>query len=406
MRRYAILATTFLASPALAQAEAPFCGGISAVGEWVGGSEAASDVATAPAAFQADGMVPIAGHLVRLFHLSEAADIRAEVAAEPAGDPYISIYDRAGTEVGADDDSGGDFAARVEMTLPAGTYCLAARSYESGVTQVAVRIGRAEHEAMTAGGDTVPPARVDLPTGPGCFSAETPSLGTDLEPGGLEATATGNAGEQPAYGFDLAAPATLSILATSELGDPLITLLAEDGTELAENDDFDGLNSRIDLIDPLPAGSYCIEVEDLNGAANAITVSLQDYDAAAARARRIAAAEIAPGPGDPAEIVELGDLTTLLLTDVTASADAIWLRFDAPQGGLLLAEARGDGADPVITLFDRVGRQVGYNDDGPNGLDSQLAARLFPGSYLMAVRLVDEGEARISVALERFVPAE
>ncbi|MEM8823816.1 MAG: ABC transporter substrate-binding protein [Pseudomonadota bacterium] len=405
MVRLALLATTLLAAPAYAQTDAPFCGGISLVGEWVGGSETGSDVTRANAAFDADGQIPIAGHLVRLFTLSDTTDIRAEVAAQPAGDPYISIYDRAGAEVATDDDSGGNFASRVETTLGAGTYCLAARSYESGLTDVAVRIGRLDHIALTEGGAPMPPARVEMPSGPGCFAADTPSLGSDLGPENLAASATGSVAERPAYGFELTEPAALSILAVSELGDPLITLLSEDGVELAENDDFDGLNSRIDMTAPLPAGSYCIEVEDLNGAANDITVSLQGYDPAQIRAQQIADADIAPTADDGVPIRDLGSLDNALLASVDATEEATWLRFDVPQGGLLLAEAAGNGADPTLTLFDRVGRQVGYNDDGPTGLDSQLAVRLFPGTYLMAVQLIAEGNAPIQVVLERYIPA-
>ncbi|MEM7644562.1 MAG: ABC transporter substrate-binding protein [Pseudomonadota bacterium] len=405
MIRRALLASTLLTAPAYAQDDAPFCGGISLVGEWVGGTQAESDISAAEAAFDGDGQVPIAGHMVRMFTLSEPADIRVEVAAVPAGDPYISVFDRDGAEVAADDDSGGDFASRIETALEPGTYCLAARSYESGVTDVAIRIGRADHAAMTEGGAPMPPARVDLPEGPGCFTADTPSLGSGLTAATVAASATGTVAERPAYGFDLTQPTSLSILATSEMGDPLIVLLDETGTELAENDDFDGLNSRIDMIDPLPAGSYCVEIEDLNGAANDITVSLQGYDPAEIRARRIDDAEIAPTAQDDVAIRDLGPLDSALLADVDASAAATWLRFQVPQGGLLLAEALGDGADPSLTLFDRVGRQVGYNDDGPTGLDSQMAVRLFPGTYLMAVRLITDGTSPVQVVLERFIPA-
>ncbi|MEM8850178.1 MAG: ABC transporter substrate-binding protein [Pseudomonadota bacterium] len=405
MIRRALLASTLLAAPAYAQSDAPFCGGISLVGEWIGGTEAESDVSAATSAFDGEGQVPIAGHMVRMFTLSEPADIRVEVAAIPAGDPYISVFDRDGTEVAADDDSGGDFASRVEAALDPGTYCLAARSYESGVTDVAVRIGRADHDAMTDGGAPMPPARVDLPDGPGCFTDDTPTLGTGLTAATMDTSASGTVAERPAYGFALAEPTSLSILATSDLGDPLIVLLDDDGNELAENDDFDGLNSRIDLTDPLPAGSYCVEIEDLNGAANEITVSLQGYDPAEIRARRIDDAEIAPTGQDEVAIRDLGPLDSALLADVNATGAATWLRFDVPQGGLLLAEAVGNGADPAITLFDRVGRQVGYNDDGPTGLDSQMAVRLFPGTYLMAVRLIADGNAPVQVVLERYIPA-
>ncbi|MGB3406806.1 MAG: ABC transporter substrate-binding protein [Jannaschia sp.] len=396
--------------PALAQA--PICGGISLVGEWVGGTEEASDITMAGAAFDADGQVPIAGHLVRMFTLSQPGDIRAEVAAVPAGDPYVSIYDESGTEVAADDDSGGDFAARVEASLPAGTYCLAARSYESGVTDVAVRIGRPSHEPLTTGGagQTDAPS-IGLPgEGAGCGDPGVTVIGRDLSmvDAGDGLTATGTAGRNPGFAFSLLDPMPLTITADSIDGDPLITLLDATGTSLGENDDFDGLNSRIDMVDALPAGEYCIALQDLNGEANDITVGLRAFDPAADRRRRLNAAEFAPTALDDVAITDLGVVQSTIVHDVTASGAAKWLRFDLPDGGLLVTEGIGSGdADPTLVLFDRVGRRVAENDDGPEGLDSFMATRLLPGSYLLAVRLVDQSASGpVRILLERFVPAQ
>ena len=55
----------------------------------------------------------------------------------------------------------------------------------------------------------------------------------------------------------------------------------------------------------------------------------------------------------------------------------------------------------------RLGRRVAENDDGPEGLDSFLVARLFAGSYTLALRLVDEGRpGTVRLLMERYVPAE
>ncbi|MCK0165975.1 hypothetical protein MWU52_00270 [Jannaschia sp. S6380] len=407
-RLLALSGLLFLAvTPALAQES--ICGGISLVGEWAGGAEDASDVATADAPFEMEGQVPIAGHLVRMFTLSAPAEIRIDVDALPAGDPYIAVYDAEGAEVAADDDSGSNFGSRVQTMLGAGTYCLAARSYDSGVTDVAAVIGRADHEFGPDPVPASPPATAPVTgSGAGCFGAGTARLADDLDAAGLEAqpSATATTAGVPAYDFTLAEAHPLSIIATSQAGDPLIRLVGGDGQILNENDDYDGLNARIDMADPVPAGEYCVEVEDLNGAGNDVTVTLAPFDPADDRARRLDMAEFAPTADDDVAITDLGTLDATLLHEVRASGAAQWFRVHLPEGGLLLVEAIGDGADPVVTLFDRVGRQIGMNDDGPDGLDSFLAMRLLPGDYTLALRLVD-GNARAPVRLlmERYVPA-
>ena len=401
------------AAPAYAQSDAPICGGISLVGEWVGGNEADSDLTAATTLFELEGEVPIAGHLVRMFTLSEPTDIRIDVAALPAGDPYISVYDAAGAEVAADDDSGGNFASRVEATLDAGTYCLAARSYESGITDISVRIGRFDHDF----GEDAPveaPSAPDLPAlplgnGAGCFRDDTARLADDVTPadmaGGLYATDTVSGA--PAYAFSLAEPTALSVTASSETGDPLIRLLDANGSVLGENDDFDGLDSRIDVTQALDPGEYCIEVEDLNGTENAIEIGLQAFDPAADRLRRLNAAEFAPTASDTVDVTDLGTIDTVFLQDVTATGDATWFRFTLPEGGLLVTEAIGDGTDPTLALFDRVGRRLAENDDGPEGLDSFLVTKLFPGTYTLALRLVDQGgSGNVRLLMERYVPAQ
>lgn len=393
-----------------AWAQSPICGGISVVGDWVGGSEAESDLTGADTIFEADGRVPIAGHLVRMFTLSRETEIRIEVAAEPAGDPYIAVYDAAGTEVAADDDGGDGFASRVETTLATGTYCLAARSYESGVTDVSVRIGLAsafdDQTAPRPAGDVSPPPVTD--GGAACFQSGMARLGDDLAPPDLTAglAADLTAGETPALGFSLSAGTSISITAESDGGDPLIRLRDANGAVLGENDDFEGLDARIDLTQPLSAGEYCIEIEDLNGPDNAIAVALLTFDAAADRLRRLDAAEFAPTDDDDVPITDLGELDTAVLREVQASGRATWFTFDLPGGGLVLTEAIGGGFDPAVILFDRVGRRVGENDDGPEGLDSFLAARLVPGRYTLAVRLIDESAGPIRLLMERYVPAQ
>lgn len=409
MRPLLIGTALLLAGAAPAAAQAPICGGISLVGAWIGGAEGASDITASREVVSLEGQVPIAGHMVRMFTLSQQAEIRIDVAALPAGDPYIAVYDAAGQEVAEDDDSGGDFASQVRTTLAPGTYCLAARSYESGVTDVAVRIG-----TVAAFGDDVPRAPVPAPPAPdagrggACFEDGMALLGAaPLDAGGLRAgqSLSLTSGQTPALGFSVADSGPLSITAESEGGDPLIRLLDRNGATLFENDDHEGLNSRIDIQGGLPDGPYCLEVEDLNGEGNTIDVAVTAFDPSADRLRRLNAAEYAPTGSDPVTVTDLGPLRSALVRDVAGSSAATWLAFDLPEGGLLLAEAIGTEVDSMITLFDRAGRRVAENDDGPDGLDSFLATRLLPGRYTVAVRTVDDRSGPIRILLERYIPA-
>lgn len=397
-----------LAAPAAAQA--PSCGGIGVVGAWIGGEEAGSDLATADGTLQADGQVPIAGHLVRLFALSEPTTIQADVAAVPSGDPYAAIYDASGAEVATDDDSGGQLAARIVADLAAGRYCLAARSYEAGVTDVTVRIGRADAELPPAPPPPVSPTEAEAaPTG-GCDALDVARLGDGPLDGAALAegiSATAPASERPAYLFELAEPMPVTLTAAGQAADPLIRLRDGAGAVVAENDDADGLDARIDQATPLPAGRYCVEVEDLNGGDAAVTVGLKTFDALSDRLRRIGTLEIAPTGTDPVAVSDLGVLDTALTASMEAGATARWFAFDLPTGGLVLAEAVSIGgtADPVATLFDRVGRVVATSDDGPQGLDSLIVHRAVPGRYLVGLRTYAEGPGEVRLLLERFVPA-
>ncbi len=412
MNRFLTCTALVFAATTSAHAQAPICGGISLVGEWIGGEEAASDITDAPELFEIDGQVPIAGHLVQMFTLSAQTDVRIDVAAVPAGDPYISVYDAAGTEVASDDDSGGNFASRVETTLEPGTYCVAARSYESGLTDVTVRIGRPE-QAFGEDAPEIPYTPDTLPsaaTGAGCFQPDTARLGDGITAAMIAggAGASGTASAFPAYGFSLAEPMSLSITARSDGGDPLIRLLDADGSVIDENDDFDGLDSRIDVTQSLAAGDYCIEVEDLNGGLeNRIDIALEAFDATADRLRRLNAAEFAPTPSDTVAVTDLGTVDAALLRDVAATSDASWFRFTLPEAGLVVTEALGEGSDPTVVLFDKVGRRIAENDDGPDGLDSFLVTKLFAGEYLLAVRLVEDGgRGNVRLLMERYVPAQ
>ncbi|TBX27974.1 DVUA0089 family protein [Nioella sediminis] len=391
---------TLMALPATAQEAA--CGANVPAGDWVGGSASTSDIATATAPFNLVGAVPPGSYHVSNFTVSQPVPVRVEAQGQFGGDPVIELYDQSGTMVLTDDDSGGNWASRGELTLAPGTYCLATRSYGGGPIQADIRVGLVDHAALTmgSGGSNIQACTAGTPATP---------LGNGPidQVAGQEARATNSVNGAPYYRFTLSTPTPVSIRAENQSADPYIYIYDAQGLLLDENDDYNSLNARVDFPEPLPAGSYCIGMRALNNPDLPVEVSVQVYSEANMMQDLYANGEASPPPdGSAFPVVQLGDLTTMLINDGTVGADARWLSFNVPEGGLVLIDAVGIGmSDPMIALFDGVGRELAFNDDANNSLDSQIAARVAPGTYMLAVMQYHRQNGAIRVAIERYVPA-
>lgn len=415
------------AAPALAQ---DFCGGLSANGQWVGGTEGASDLATAGSHMEQMALVLQNNEYVALFSASAPVTARIEAQGRGSGDPMIEIRDESGAVVASDDDSGGSGAARSEIDLQPGRYCVSMRSYDGAPMTGFVRVGRPEHEALTAGMEVATdPAQPADPTQPADPMATDPMAPAAMPGGTCDAATitaylsdapldgqiaagpvsqTATVTDVPYWGFVLTAPTALSITAENEGADPTITLYDEFGGYITENDDWDGLNSRIDQVMPLEPGTYCIAMNALSDTSQPITVSVSAYDAQAAQAGMYERGEAAPPMDGSYPITALGPLTTRLRQDVTTTDATTWFSIDVAEPGLLLVEAVTNGqGDPTLVLFDDFGREIAYNDDNGTSLDSLLTARVMPGTYLVGVRQLSEGTSALTRMLfERYVPAQ
>lgn len=410
-----------LAAPAFAQ---DFCGGLGANGQWIGGTEGASDVTTAGAYMEQMALVLQNNEYVALFSVSAPTDVRLEAQGRGSGDPMIELRDEGGAVVASDDDSGGGGAARAETTLQPGRYCLSMKSYDGSPMSGFVRVGRSEHEALTAGmdmpaepTDPMQPADPAQPMDPGmaggmCDAATITSYLSDAPLDGQIAMApvsqTASVNEVPYWGFTLSQPTALSIIAENETADPVITLYDEFGSYLAENDDWDGLNPRIDMAMPLQPGTYCIAMSALSDTSLPITVSVLAYDAQAAQLGMYERGEASPPLDGSYPVTALGPLSTRLRQDVQSTDVTTWFSFEVGQPGLVLIEAVTNGqGDPTLVLFDDFGREIAYNDDNGDTLDSLITARVMPGTYLVGVRQLGEGtQALTRMLFERYVPAQ
>ncbi len=393
--RSTALATAFmgLAAPAFAQ---EFCGGIGTGGIWIGGDEAGSDISVADNYQEQMALVLGGNEYVALFSLSEAADIRVEAAGRGAGDPVIDLLDNTGGVILSDDDSGGNAASRAETYLQAGTYCMSMRSYDGGPMTAFVRVGRQEHEPLTDG----------ISAGGGSSSADgSCEEATPMGPLGTAVSASVN--ETPYWSFTLDAPTPVSITAENESADPVITLYGPGDIYIDENDDWDGLNSRIDVLDTLDPGTYCIGMEALSDDSAPITVRVTEYDAEAALLDLYARGEAAPPLDGSIPFTDLGVLESRLRQDVQSASDTVWYTVDVDESSLLVVEAiAGGNSDPWLVVYDDLGRQVGQNDDYGDGLDSLVMARVERGTYIIGVKQYDGGSGFIRLLAERYVRAQ
>src|SRR5690606_5182210 len=140
----------------------------------------------------------------------------------------------AGESVYWDDDSGGNGASRLEAEFAAGTYCAQVTAYDGSPISADIRVGRDEHEPLTAGivyddyyddgDDWGDYSGYNLAA---CDSSMVQrSLGDGPIDELLEAGVSGSASvsEVAVWGFSLAAPQALTITATNAAADPVMAL--------------------------------------------------------------------------------------------------------------------------------------------------------------------------------------
>jgi len=407
-------------SATAAVAQAPSCGGLGAGGDWIAGNRAASDIATAAEALTREAQeVPRNGEVVTLFSLSEDMVVRLEArAGDMGGDPVLELYDAVGGMVVTDDDSGGMLDARAETELQAGDYCLLVRGFADSSLTADIRVGRLEHPALTEGligGFFDPEGGADGPDFVGIQPCLPTTEATPLTRGPIDAAlaqggaqATDTVTGTPYWRFTLDQPQGLSLRAANEAADPYIYLFDGTGALIAENDDYESLNSRIDITTPLAAGTYCVGMRALSDPDLPIMLSVLPFDAEAAQAETIAAGEAAPPLDGSWPVRAMGLLPPVTVRDLrVAGTRAEWLSFEIGAPTVLLIDAVGlSDSDPVLILYDAEGTEIAYNDDANGTLNSQILIRLDPGLYLLAVRqFSDANQGTIRLTTERFMRA-
>jgi len=404
-----------LAGPVAAQGVS--CGGIGDGAPWLGGSREASDIATAAAPLARSGVSVAPGtRSVALFTLTQPLDIRVEAApADAFGDTVLELFDAQGRLVATDDDSGGGLSSRVETDLQPGDYCLAATGYGGSGVTADLQVSRTEMAALTVGlaGGFVGSDSFPMFVGVQPCVADTSA--TELGRGPIDAqlgqgvTATNTVTATPYYRFTLASPQLLTIRAENQAADPYIYLFDGQGALLAENDDHDGLDSRIDVTQPLQPGSYCIAMRALSDPDLPVTVRVSGYDAGAVAVESYESGQAAPPLDGSYPVTSLGVLPAQLDREVPVpGVRAQWFMAEVGADGVLLVTAdEVRDSDPVLSVFDEFGRMLGMNDDANDTLNSELLVRTPPGRYLIAVRqYAPSYQGTIRLGIRRYVQAQ
>lgn len=387
------------------------CAGPEAVAQWAAGTDSESDISISEIPLDFESNLPNGSRRIErvIFTVSSETDVRLEAFTNGSGDPAIELYDNQGNMIAEDDDGGSGWESRTELSLSPGRYCLSAFSIDDEPIAMQLRIGRVEHDALSNGSDSAESVERESEI----CTAETPA--TDLGDGaidellkeGLSSTASVN--DIAFYRFTTENPQHISISADGESADPVLRLFDSQGQQLAENDDYgSGYNSKI-VVDALEPGNYCIGMHALDDLNIPIRMTLGIFDINAALRERYDAAEAAPLTDSNYPITKLEFSENKAQAEIILTTKASWYQFEIEEPSLIFAEAFGDkDSDPTLTIFDRTGKIIAYNDDALSEIyDSVVATRLGAGTYLIAVNKVNEDSSPniIRFFIERYPQA-
>lgn len=408
------LAAILAAGPAFAQGNDPLQCGIYRMTDWIGDSAEASDVAKAESAIQRVVDLATGQKAVLGFRVSDAdTEVRVELRPENGNDPKVQIISASGETLAMNDDYGSTLASRVDLSLPAGDYCALVEEVSNNAIRMTAQVSRAEHPAL------ISESASSSDTGIAACTAET--TGTPLGDGDF-AAAIGNgrvlsrvsAAETSYLRFDLTDLTPLILRAEASGPDPKVALFDAAGNLIAENDDADGLNSRLDFPAGLAAGSYCLGVTSVSQTTGQISVSAEKLDRESYLRSAFLRGEIPPSAGLDLPVEAL-DLDARLPVMALMGTDAIWYRFRVEEQTVLIFNAfgRSAGLDTKLRLFSGTGQMLEEVDDVEGSTDARIGPRLFePGVYTMALTKVGASEGSLGVALpvmlsvERFVRAK
>ncbi|WP_265500611.1 hypothetical protein [Paracoccus beibuensis] len=398
----ALLAAWPMAAPA--QEVVPFCSGQPAV--WLGGAGDTSDISTAAAALAQRMDASDADNTYAVIRVSGAMQaLRIEAEGVGTGDPLIRLETPDGDLLAENDDAVG-LSSRIEQSVGPGDYCVRL-----------LPVGNAGVTAMLQVTTPEMPPLLSEAAGSDIAACTAETEAEPLAEGPLEAALPAEARTDgtPRYlRFSVGDGVPLTLRAVSEGLDPNMVLFDRAGSQVAANDDADGLNARLDFPSGLAAGDYCLGVAPIAAGEGTITVSAAALDRDVYLRDAWRRGELPPPfDGDvPMQPIDLAaDAQTIVLQDGSAQ----WLTFTLERETALIVSAHGGlvGVDSKLALFADNGTVVAQDDDSAGELDARLGpVVLQPGRYRMALTDVNRPDQPgapirpVALVFERFERVE
>ncbi|GEM_PF-1232472 len=350
------------------------CAGAAAV--WVGGDSARAQLDGAEQPWMIDLRASTAQG--RLFRLSEPASVRLETLTKNKGDPRLQLFDAAGDTLAESDDAAGSYNAQIVMHLEAGEYCIVAEDIRTRM-DLTLLVGLEDHDSVLEASE--------LACGP---QTQARDLGEkDLDavlaagPFSYQSDASGHGYVK----FKVTDGGPLSLRATAGNGiDPMMALFDETGNEIANNNDADGVNARLDFMNGLPSGSYCVGIRSATPADGQIAFTAQVLDIDSYKRAAYERGDLAPVDGS----YPVGSLAfNRPHGEIILQGNAVtWMEFELQERSIVALRTMGtpSGADTMLSLFDGVGEMIVQVDDTDSSRNAAIAPMVLQkGRYLVAL---------------------
>ena len=280
---------------------------------------------------------------------------------ESSIDTVLVLYDQDGNEIGFDDDSGGNFNPRLQISLPnAGTYYIAVHGYGSNSGDYTLHM------------DTSSAASV-------CNESAPPIAIGDVINGSVAAYT------QNCYVFTASANQTLLFWVDAPI-DTLLILYDQNGMEIDRDDDSGGnYNPRL-LTTLSNAGTYYISIQGYGSNSGNYTLHMET--AQPPEDAFTTAILLLPNTRTRDAITE-NDYIYLPTYDYTTHGVVYY--FDGTAGQTIqidvFADSLGSSIDPTAYLFDSAYNSLTSDDDGGTGYDSLITFTLpSTGRYYIMVQ--------------------
>ncbi|MEA3642210.1 MAG: S8 family serine peptidase [Lamprobacter sp.] len=284
-------------------------------------------------------------------------------------DPLISLYTSTGAFITSDDDSGAGLDSRLEYVVSeGGTYYLSASAFGTATGSYTLTV--------TSDDD---------------FDGEIPdnaSTSSVIAIGSSQSSQIDFQGDADWFRVDLAAGSTYVFdLVGNTLSDPYLALYDEDGQLIAVDDDGgEGLNSSLQFISS-KSGPYFLEARSFwhsETGSYTLTASLLSSQSDDFAGNLSTTGVIPAANGMVSGTLEVAGDTDWFRAELAANTVYTF--------GLTGGSAPGQLSDPLLRLYDDIGTQIAMNDDGGEGLNSEL---IYTTSGAETVFLSAEGYANL-----------